>query len=132
VARKGNVVASRARSSGWQAPLHAQRVLVLCDPFTFSAAFQATFILHEMGASVVGVPPAQAPNAFMEAAEFTLPESRIQGTISIGMQMYVPSAPAMNVLRPDFETTTEIFRRYDLDEDSTLRYALDLIHSGRL
>jgi hypothetical protein len=59
-----------------------QHVIALCDPGTFSAAFQAVFLLHEAGATVVGVPPAQSPNAFMEATEFTLPESGIRGYIS--------------------------------------------------
>jgi hypothetical protein len=104
-----------------------QKVVVLCDPGTFSAAFQATFILHEMGATVVGVPPAQSPNAFMEAAEFTLPESGIKGTISIGMQLYLPSDPGANVLHPDSEVRVDTFDRYGGDEQTILRYALALM-----
>jgi len=114
-------------------PLYTpKRVIVLCDPSTFSAAFQATFVLHEMGATVVGVPSAQSPNAFMEAAEYVLPESGIKGTISIGMQMYIPADPTINVLRPDFETSSDIFWRYEADEDASLRYALDLLSSRKL
>lgn len=108
------------------------RVVVLCDPGTFSAAFQAAFILHEMRATLVGVPPAQSPNAFMEATPFVLPESGIHGNISNGMQMYMPDDPRANVLHPDHETSYSVFKRYDFDEDTALRYALDLLKNGKL
>jgi len=55
---------------------------VLCDPGTFSAAFQAEFMAHQAGATVVGVPSAQSPNAFMGGTEFVLPESGIKGMVS--------------------------------------------------
>jgi hypothetical protein len=114
-------------------PLYTPRkVIVLCDPNTFSAAFQATFILHEMGAKLVGVPPAQSPNAFMEATEFILPESGIKGYISNGMQMYVPSDPRVNVLHPDFETSFAVFNKYGGDEDTSLRLALELLTAGKI
>jgi hypothetical protein len=114
-------------------PLYTpKKVVVLCDPGTFSAAFQATFILHEMHASVVGVPPAQSPNAFMEATQYVLPESGIHGVISNGMQMFEPKDPRLNVFRLDFETSVAIFRKYDFDEDTALRYALDLMSNGTI
>ncbi len=112
-------------------PLYTpKRVFVLCDPGTFSAAFQATFQLHEMGAILVGVPPAQSPNAFMEGTEYVLPESHIHGYISNGMQMYIPSDPKINVLHPDHEVSYTVFKRYDFDDDTSLRYALDLLETG--
>ncbi len=109
-------------------PLYTpQKIIVLCDPGTFSAAFQATFQLHEMHAILVGVPPAQSPNAFMEGTEYVLPESGIHGYISNGMQMYIPSDPKINLLHPDYETSYLVFKKYDFDEDTSLRYALDLL-----
>lgn len=104
-----------------------KQVFVLCDPGTFSAAFQAAFLLHEMHATLVGVPPAQSPNAFMEGTEYVLPESGIHGYISNGMQMYLPDTPNVNVLHPDHETTYEVFKKYGFDEDTSLRYAVDLL-----
>jgi hypothetical protein len=114
-------------------PLYTpSKVVVLCDPNTFSAAFQATFILHEMGAKLVGVPSAQSPNAFMEATEFVLPETGVKGYISNGMQLYLPNDPRANVLHPDVESTLAIFNKYDADEGTSLRLALDLLASGNI
>lgn len=108
------------------------KVIVLCSPGTFSAAFQAMFALHQMGAIVIGVPSAQSPNAFMEGTPFVLPESGIQGLISNGTQMYLPKDPRANVFHPDFETTYSIISKYDGGPDATLRYALDLLAAGKI
>jgi hypothetical protein len=108
------------------------KVIVLCSPGTFSAAFQAMFALHQMGAIVVGVPSAQSPNAFMEGTPFVLPESGIQGLISNGTQMYMPKDPRANVFHPDFEATYAIVSKYDAGPDATLRYALDLLAAGKI
>jgi hypothetical protein len=125
----------------WAKPLEAQdgkpvyrppKVIVLCDPGTFSAAFQAMFLLHEMGATVVGVPSAQSPNAFMEGTEYVLPESGIKGLISNGMQMFMPHDPKANVYHPDYELTYSIFAKYGGDTDASLRYALDLLAAGKI
>ncbi len=108
------------------------KVIVLCSPGTFSAAFQAMFALHQMGAIVVGVPSAQSPNAFMEGTPFVLPESGIQGLISNGTQMYLPKDPRANIFHPDFEATYSIVSKYDAGPDATLRYALDLLAAGKI
>lgn len=130
-----------SKGLNWAKPLEAQngkplyrpaKVIVLCDPGTFSAAFQAMFLLHQMKATVVGVPSAQSPNAFMEATEFVLPESGIKGYISNGMQLFMPHDPTANVYHPDFELTYTIFSKYGADTDASLRYALDLIKAGKI
>ena len=108
------------------------KVIVLCSPGTFSAAFQAMFALHQMGAIVVGVPSAQSPNAFMEGTPFVLPESGIQGQISNGTQMYMPKDPRANVFHPDFETMYSVIAKYGAGPDASLRYALDLLAAGKI
>jgi hypothetical protein len=108
------------------------KVIVLCSPGTFSAAFQAMFALHQMGATVIGVPSAQSPNAFMEGTPFVLPESGIQGQISNGTQMYMPKDPRANVFHPDFETTYSTDAKYDAGPDASLRFALDLLAAGKI
>jgi hypothetical protein len=114
-------------------PLYTpKRIVVLCDPGTFSAAFQMTFYLHEMGAKLVGVPPAQSPNAFMEGTEFVLPESGIPGYISNGLQMFMPQDPKANILHPDFEVTYAVYKKFGFDEDTALRYTLDLMVDGKI
>ena len=131
----------KEKNLNWAKPLEAQngkpvyrppKVIVLCDPGTFSAAFQAMFLLHQMGATVAGVPSAQSPNAFMEGTEYTLPESGIKGLISNGMQMFMPHDPKANVYHPDFEVSYSIFAKYGGDMDASLRYALDLIAAGKI
>lgn len=109
-----------------------KKVVVLCDPDTFSAAFHMMAYLRDMGATVVGVPSSQSPNTFMETTEFRLPESGLSGSISNSMQIFTPEDPKANVFHPDFEVTYSIYQKYDFDEETTLRYALDLIEEGKL
>lgn len=109
-----------------------KRIVVLCDPGTFSAAFHMMAYLKDMGATVIGVPSSQSPNAFMESTEFKLPESGLRGSISNSVQIFMPDDAKANVFHPDFEVTYSIFKKYDFDEETPLRYALDLIATGKL
>jgi hypothetical protein len=109
-----------------------KKVVVLCDPGTFSAAFHMMAYLKDMGATVVGVPSSQSPNTFMESTEFKLPESGLRGSVSNSVQIFTPDDPKASVFHPDFEVTYSIFKKYDFDEETTLRYALDLIAEGKL
>jgi hypothetical protein len=68
----------------------------------------------------------------MATTEFKLPESGLRGSISNSMQIFIPDDPKANVFHPDFEVTYSIFKKYDFDEETTLRYALDLIAEGKL
>ena len=107
-----------------------KKVVVLCNPATFSAAFHFMFYLHELGARVVGVPSAQSPNAFMEETDFRLPESGLGGSISNSMQLFLPGDPHATVFHPDFEIDRSISAKYDFDRNAAVRYALDLLAKG--
>lgn len=109
-----------------------KKIVVLCDANTFSAAFHVMAYFKDMGATVVGVPSSQSPNAFMEMTEFVLPESGLRGSISNSVQIFDPDNPKADVFHPDFEVTYSIFKKYDFDEETPLRYALDLIEEGKL
>jgi hypothetical protein len=109
-----------------------KQVIVLCDAVTYSAAFQAMFYLRGLGAKIVGVPSAQAPNTFTSGDPFTLPESGLTGSISNGAQIFMPVEPNARILTPDFPVDWQTFRKYNFDEQTILRYALDLIAAGRL
>jgi hypothetical protein len=109
-----------------------KKVVVLCDPGTFSAAFQMMAYLKDMGAIVVGVPSSQSPNAFMKITEFMLPDSGLRGSISNSMQIFAPQDPKANIFRPDFEVTYSVFKKYDFDEETALKYALDLLAEEKL
>ena len=109
-----------------------KKVVVLCDPATFSAAFQMAFYLHGMGAKLVGVTSAQSPNTFMEVTPFTLPISGIAGSISNSTQVFMPETPRADRLPVDFEATYAVFKRYRFDEETILRYALDRLKAGKI
>jgi hypothetical protein len=61
-----------------------------------------------------------------------LPESGIKGMVSQGMQMYMPKDPRANIFHPDFEASYSIFATYNFDRETILRYAIDLLASGRI
>lgn len=109
-----------------------KKVIVLCDQDTFSAAFHVMAYFKDMGATMVGVAPSQSPNAFMETTNFNLPQSGLRGSISNAVQMFDLENPKADVFHPDFEVTYSTFKKYDFDQETTLRYALDLIAEGKL
>lgn len=127
----GYSFAAELNALGGSAVYTPRHVLVLVDPGTFSAAFHTMMFLRAMGAKLVGVPSSQSPNAFMEMTEFTLPESKLRGSISNSAQMFLPDDPHVRVIEPDYPVTTAVYRKYGLDVDTPLRYALDLLQAGR-
>jgi hypothetical protein len=68
----------------------------------------------------------------MEVTPFTLPESHLIGSISNGTQTFLPETPSARILPMDFNVTYSIFERYGFDEDASLRYAVDLLASGKI
>lgn len=130
--RAGYSFSAKLAALGGEPVYTPARVVVLCDAGTFSAAFHFMVYLRAMGARVVGVPSGQSPNAFMQQTPFTLPHSRLRGSISSSAQIFLPEDPRARVLGVDFPVTIDVFRRYGLDEETTLRYALDLIDLGKL
>jgi hypothetical protein len=114
-------------------PLYQPKnIVVLTDEGTYSAAFQFLYYLHHMGAKSVGVPPQQSPNAFMEITEFTLPESKLRGSIANSLQLYMPEDPKADTFLVTHPLTYEVFRHYGFDSEAALRYALDLVAADKL
>lgn len=107
-------------------------VVVICDAYTFSAAFHFLFYLRDLGAKVVGVPSGQSPNTFMEVTPFKLPESSLEGSISNSAQLYLPEKPLAKVLEPDFALHHEDARSFDFDEHAAVRMAFRLLAEGRI
>ncbi len=89
-----------------------ERVFVITDDGTFSAAFHYAFYLWKMGATVVGVPSAQAPNTFMEVTPFKLPYTGLTGSISNSAQVFLPG---------------DDYRRYGFDHHAELLYLMDYL-----
>ena len=105
-----------------------EKVYVVTDEGSFSAAFHFAFYLWKMGAVLVGVPSQQAPNTFMETTPFRLPYTGIGGSISNSMQVFLPSKDKRaKTLWPDIMLPYETYRKYGFDRHAELRYLLDEI-----
>ncbi len=105
-----------------------ERVFVITNDGTFSAAFHYAFYLRKMGATVVGVPSSQAPNTFMEVTEFTLPYTGLKGSISNSAQVFLPADdPRAKVFYPDIMLSQDDYRKYGFDKYSDLLYLLEYL-----
>lgn len=106
-----------------------EHIYVITDPGTFSAAFHYAFFLAKMGATVVGVSSNQAPNTYMEMTPFELPHTRLQGSISNTLQLFLPNDdPRAKQFMPDLMPTYEDFKRYNFDDNAILLYLMDVIN----
>lgn len=124
--------AARLERQDGEALYRPAQVVVLSGVDTFSAAFHLLAYFRALGAKVVGLPPGQSPNAFMEITPFQLTESGLSGSISNSAQFFVPEHPQQRVFAPDFPITDAVLARYGYDAHTALRYALELIRSRRL
>lgn len=101
-------------------------IYVITDEWTFSAAFHYAFYLWKMGATVVGVPSMQAPNTFMEQTFFQLPNTKLNGSISNAVQIYLSAKnPRAKVFWPDLMPSYDDYKRYQFDKHSEILYLLD-------
>lgn len=105
-----------------------KHIYVLTDANTFSAAFHYAFYLWKMGAVIVGNSSSQAPNTYMEVTPFTLPHTKLNGSISNSLQLYLPvDDPRAKQLRPDWALSYDDYRRYGFGEQAEILYLLDKI-----
>lgn len=104
------------------------KVYVVTDAATFSAAFHYAFYLWKMGATIVGVPCHQSPNTFMEGTPFQLPYTRLEGTISNSMQIFLPGTDARaKVFWPDMMPDYEDYCKYNFDSNMEVLWLLDKV-----
>ncbi|MDH6342961.1 hypothetical protein M2480_002013 [Parabacteroides sp. PFB2-12] len=105
-----------------------EKVYVLTDERTFSAAFHFAFYLWKMGAVVVGVPSMQAPNTYMEQTPFQLPATQLKGSISNSLQLFLPvNDRRANIFWPDIMLTYPDYRHYEFDKHAEVLYLLDQV-----
>ena len=109
-----------------------EHVYVLTDPGTFSAAFHYAFFLWKMGATIVGVPCSQAPNTYMEMTPFELPRTKLQGSLSNTLQLFLPvNDPRAKEFTPDLMPTYEDYKRYNFDDNTIPMYLMDIIKGNK-
>jgi hypothetical protein len=110
-------------------PVHEPDITVLCSPQTFSAAYHFMYLLTQLGrTTIVGVPSRQSGNTFMENTHFELPNTKITGSISNGVQIFFPDDPLKGkILMPDFAMSLQDFAKYNFDPNAEILYALKLI-----
>lgn len=110
-------------------PITEIEIFVLCSPKTFSAAYHFTYFLKRLGKTkVVGVASRQAGNAFMETTNITLPETKIEGSISNSIQiLFEKGCQSAKILKPDFEMTWEDFENYNFDKNAEILKTIELI-----
>ncbi|MBN2091230.1 hypothetical protein JW964_16580 [candidate division KSB1 bacterium] len=113
------------------APVYTPEIIIVTSPVTFSAAFQYLYFLRKLGkATIIGVAPRQAYNAGMETTPFTLPNTQLSGSVSNSYQLFMPdNLEKGKILVPDHEVTWEIYDKYHYDQDTEIRYIIDLIQN---
>ena len=105
-----------------------EKIFVITNPGTFSAAFHYAFYLWKMGATVIGVPSGQAPNTFMENTPFELPLTKLTGSISNSLQVFLPANdPKAKIFYPDIMLNWNDYKKYDFNKDSDLLYLIDYL-----
>ena len=106
-----------------------EHVYVLINPTTYSAAFHYAFFLWKMGATIVGTPSKQAPNTYMEQTPFELPRTKLKGSISNSLQLFLPEDdPRAKQFTPDLMVTYDDYKRYNFDANTELLFLLDYIN----
>lgn len=99
-------------------------VSVVTDATTYSAGAEPAFGLSQLGATVVGVPPSQAPNVPRDMLKASLPNTELEMKTAY---RHVESRPEIEgrVFEPDIELTPERFEEMSRTADAGVRLALE-------
>lgn len=99
-------------------------VIVVVSPATYSGGFWIAAGLHRLGAKLVGVPSAQAGNAYGHVKYTTLTNSGIRVGVSSRRFVLFPENPdGMGVLPVDLPLTEERWREAGYDPNASLLLA---------
>lgn len=113
-------------------PVWTPRVVVLTSAWTYSAGFDVVKLLLHNGATVIGVPSAQAGNCFIDVLRFRLEHSGLAGWVSFKWSQAFPGdAERGRVLRPSRELTYADLAARDFDPHASVALALDYLHADR-
>ena len=101
-------------------PATGINVYVLCSARTFSAGFDLLSILKKCGATVIGITPSQAANAFTNTIRFSLTISGLKGWVSSKLMLKFPEKPIFYNVNPDISIGIENFKKRRWASDTIL------------
>ena len=105
-----------------------KQIFILSSEQTFSTGYNLMADLYQLGGKVIGIPSGQAGNSCGDVRPFVLNNSNLQGNVSTKTFIAFPDDPESGeLLQPHYPLTYEQFKTYAFDENSALRYALELI-----
>jgi hypothetical protein len=105
-----------------------EKIFILSSEHTFSTGYNLMADLHQLGGEIVGVPSGLAGNSCGDVRFFELGNSKIKGSVSTKSFTAFPDDPRKGeLLEAQYPLTYEKLKAYDFDENSTLRYALEMI-----
>jgi hypothetical protein len=114
-------------------PIHSASIIVLVSPTTGSSAYHLMFNLWHMGARIVGVPPGQAGNAFMDSTSIQLPNSGIGGGIAHSAMVLFPDDLKRGItFLPDEAMTCADFANHGSNSNAEISFALKLVRDRKI
>ncbi|MBO0783539.1 MAG: hypothetical protein J2P37_32405 [Ktedonobacteraceae bacterium] len=113
------------RSRRWETSW-TPKTIVLMAAQTYSSGFDILVDLFQHGATLFGVPSAQAGNCFIDILNFTLTHSQLEGYLSFKRSFLFPTDPERgNLLQPDYVLTYKYLAAHHFDPHATVRLALE-------
>lgn len=104
------------------------KILILTSELTFSSGFNMMTDLYKLGGEIVGVPSGQAGNSCGDIRLFELENSQFEGTVSTrAFTAFADDPKTGKLLKPHHPLTYDKFKAFNFDENSALRFALELI-----
>ena len=96
------------------------KVYALCSALTFSAGFDLLSTLKKCGATVIGITPSQAANAFTNTIRFSLNISGLKGWASSKLMLKFPEEPIFYNIKPDISISMDNFKKHGWASDTIL------------
>jgi len=115
-------------------PYYTSRIIVLTSTVTNSAAYHFLYRLSRLcKVTVIGVAPKQAGNTPMEGTPFSLPNSKVSGSVSNSYQLLYPwSDEKAKIFTPDFPLSWKDYQERGFSQFTELEIAIELIKSGKI
>jgi len=105
-----------------------ENIIVLTSARTYSSGFTLAALLYKNGATIVGIPSAQAGNCFGDTIGFELSHTGIKGYLSHKRTVMFPEEPEMGrTLLPHYELTYDKFSYYLFDPNASVLLALEIL-----